>query len=64
MNTGKCPHCKQTVEKALIEIIEPDTQATRLFGAMPRGLAFVCPNPQCRVILAIIPMPQAEQRKP
>jgi hypothetical protein len=28
MNTGKCPHCKKTVDKARIEVIEPDTQAT------------------------------------
>lgn len=61
MNTGKCPHCKRAVDKAKIEIIEPDTHATQLFGPMPRGLAFVCPHTQCGVILAIVPTPQAEK---
>ncbi len=62
MNTGKCPQCKRTIDKAIIEIIEPDTNATRLYGGMPRGLAFVCPHPQCGVILGIVPMPQPEQK--
>ncbi len=54
MNLGKCPACKRTVQKALIELIEPDTQNSKIFGGVPVGLSFVCPHPDCHTILGVV----------
>jgi hypothetical protein len=60
MNTGKCPYCGKLVSTAKIEIIEPDTHATTgIYGPLPRGMAFICPNPQCGKILSIVTMTEA-----
>jgi hypothetical protein len=60
MNTGKCPHCGKRIDKAKVEMISPDTNATQLYGPLPIAYAFVCPHPACAVILGIVPAPVAQ----
>jgi hypothetical protein len=52
----KCPSCGQLVSKAPLVKIETDTVSTNLFGPLPPiGLAYMCPNSKCQVLLPIYP---------
>ena len=54
---GKCPSCGKAVPKAELIKVPTDTNATKLYGPLPsHGLAYVCPNPLCRVILPVLPI--------
>ena len=60
---AKCPNCGEPVAKARIEKIDTDANLTKLHGPLPfAGLAFVCPNPQCNVLLPIWPITTGEGR--
>ena len=54
MNLGKCPVCQEVVERAIIEILHPDLNQSKLVDGGPKGLSFVCPNPKCHTILGVI----------
>ena len=63
LNGPKCPNCGQPVAKARIEKIDTDPNLTKLLGPLPSaGLAFVCPNPKCNVILSMWPITTGEKR--
>lgn len=52
----KCPACQKPITKAALVKIETDTQQTKLYGPLPPyGLGYVCPNPQCNVLLPVWP---------
>ena len=51
-----CPCCRTPVHKAELIVVETDLQRTMLSGPLPaRGFGYVCPNPQCGILLPIWP---------
>jgi hypothetical protein len=63
MPSPKCPSCGTEITKARLEKIETDTQSTKLFGPLPPyGLAYVCPDIKCNVLLPIWPQIETQTK--
>jgi hypothetical protein len=51
---GKCPHCKQMLEKAVVQYIElEEYDPNHPTKRHAPGFSFCCPNAACQAILGV-----------